>query len=162
MARSYLVLAELRRRGSGLWGRHAVAADKCRGEDPSVTEAVASADLSQQQVEAGGGDRFEVRADCGQRRDEVFRLRHVVETDHADVRRYEPATFVQRPQNAKGEVVIGGEYGGHVVHPGQDLAGAVAGGRGPVGWHERRDFGARLGQGSLPPGDAPLTVEPVA
>jgi hypothetical protein len=38
---------------------------------------------------------------------------------------------VQRPQNAKGKVVIGGEHRGHVVHPGQDLAGSAPRARPP-------------------------------
>jgi hypothetical protein len=50
-----------------------------------MAEAVAAADLFYQQVEAGRGERVEVLADRGQGRDEVSRLRHVVESHHADV-----------------------------------------------------------------------------
>jgi hypothetical protein len=118
------------------------------------------ADLSQQQLDAGGGDGVEIGPDRGQRRDVVGRLRHVVEAHHADVLGHVAPAFMQRAEYAEGEMVVAGEHRGHVRHPGENLARPETGGRVPVRRHDRRDLGARLDEGSLPAGEPPLTVEP--
>ena len=122
---------------------------------------MSAGDLREQQVEAGGGDRVKVGPDGGQRRDVVGRLGHVVKADHAHVLGDAAAAFVQGTQDAEGEVVIGGEYRRGIGHPRQDLAVAVTGRGEPVGRHQRRYLGARLGQRPPPAGEAAAGVEPV-
>jgi hypothetical protein len=131
-------------------------------DDPPVIDAVASADLRLEELDAGGGDGGVAGPHCRQGRGEVGGFRHVVEARHADVVRHAAAAFVQRAEDADSDVVAGGEDRAHLGYPAENLPGPVAGGGLPVGRDDRRDLRAGLGQRLLPSGQAALAIEPAA
>jgi hypothetical protein len=107
------------------------------GRDGGHTLGRRPGDQLQQQRDAVAANLFEVHAHGRQRRREVRRLRHVVETDDAEVSRDRQAGVVRRPHESQRHVVVGRETTGLAVVVRRPTAGRMCCGlafRRSCGW----------------------------
>ncbi len=100
-------------------------------------DGVGIVDACEEDVDGGAPDLLEFLVDRGERRPELGRLGHVVETHDADPGGNRDTCFVEGAEHSERHLVVGGEDGGDGGIPAETASRVVSGPRAPIATLER-------------------------